>query len=197
MVVGIGDGLDAHGLAHMGVVGQAQHRNPLETFVLEDLENLGAHEDQSLHEGGGDRARLGRLQCPIQVVQHVHELQEDGVVPLLELAFDGAGAALSIALVVRLQGAVGAEDFGEAIFREAGTAMVLFGGAGFGRQLIGFVGLGLGLGLRLGLGGGVLHRNHSSFFAVGFLGPVVCQRFLPLGTTDVPGSQGIIALGGR
>ena len=83
VVLGIVDRLRADRLADRGVEGQAQHGDPLEPFLLQRLQQLGAHEDQTLDQGIARVGLLGGLERPVEVVEDVDELEQQPLVALL------------------------------------------------------------------------------------------------------------------
>ena len=131
-------GLHLDRLADVGIEGKAQHRDALQAFILQHLQQLVAHEDQPFHQGRAREVRLGRLEGAVQVVHDVDELQQQPLVPAVEAALDVARGALAERLVLRLELAVGGEDLGQPVLGEAGAALLGLAGRSLcGLQQIG------------------------------------------------------------
>jgi hypothetical protein len=139
VVLGVAHGHRLDCLGHVGVVGEPQHGDSLKSLLLERLQELGAHEDQALDQRLAGVGSLGGLQGAVEVVQDVDELEEKPLSPLVEAPLDVPGRSLPVALVVRLELAVGREYLLETVLGEARPAQVGLGGSGEPGGLEGFL----------------------------------------------------------
>ena len=128
MVLRVLHRLGGHGFAEVRVIGEAEHGDPLQPLLLQRLQELRPHEDEPLDQGVARVALLRRLQGPVEVVQDVDELQEQPLASLVEAALHVAGDALAEALILGADLAIGRQDLGQTVFREAGPSEELLGG---------------------------------------------------------------------
>jgi len=78
--------LHLHGFARIGVVGKAKGADPVETAVLQDLHDLIANEDETLHQAVACRPRLAGVEGPIEIVEDFDVTAVDGFPFELKLA---------------------------------------------------------------------------------------------------------------
>ena len=133
MVLGLVHRLGGHGLAHVGIEGQAEHGDALQALLLQRLKELGADEDQPLDQGWAREVHLRRLERAVQVVHDVDELQQQPLVPGVEPALDVAGGSVAEGLVLGLELPVGGQDLVQAVLGEARALGDRVGGRRLGR----------------------------------------------------------------
>ena len=133
MVLGLVHRLGGHGLAHVGIEGQAEHGDALQALLLQRLKELGADEDQPLDQGWAREVHLRRLERAVQVVHDVDELQQQPLVPGVEPALDVAGGSVAEGLVLGLELPVGFQHLVQPVLGEAGALRGRIGRGGFVR----------------------------------------------------------------
>jgi hypothetical protein len=111
----VGDGAALHGERGARIERQTEHRHALEAFLLQDPEELGAHE----HDAGQQRLRriaaARRLYPAVERLQGLDGSEENTLAVLFVLLRELGLDLLAEGLVLRGEGGDGRGDFGDAV----------------------------------------------------------------------------------